>query len=148
VLFNRFHAPDIDLARLMLVSHLELSGPYEIGLPLLWIAVLHGQLRASLAASTGVEGLAEVMKFLFAGADVVMTTSSLLRHGIEHLQVLRSGLEAWLEARDLDSLAAVRGRMSKANVADPAAYERANYIKTLQDYGASVRAARQPVINE
>lgn len=131
VLFNRFYEPDIDLARLSLAPDLELSTPYEIRLPLLWIGVLCGRLKASLAASTGVETADEVVKYLLAGADVVMTTSSLLRHGVVHFKVLREGLEAWLSARNLESLAAIRGVLSHRTIADPTAFERANYIKTL-----------------
>lgn len=134
VLFNRFYEPDIDLARLALDSHLELSSSYEIRLPLLWIAVLSGRLRASLAASSGVDGVDEVVKYLLAGADVVMMTSALIRHGAEHMQVLLAGLERWLAARNLDSLASVRARMSHRHIADPEAFERANYIKMLQGY--------------
>jgi dihydroorotate dehydrogenase (fumarate) len=134
VLFNRFYEPDIDLTRLALVSDLELSTPYEIRLPLLWIGVLSGRLKASLAASTGVDSADEVVKYLLAGADAVMTTSSLLRHGLGHIKELLNGIEAWLAARDLESLEPIRGRMSHRNIADPAAFERANYIKTLQGY--------------
>lgn len=134
VLFNRFYEPDIDLTRLALVSNLELSTPYEIRLPLLWIGVLSGRLKASLAASTGVDSAGEVVKYLLAGADVVMTTSSLLRHGLGHIKELLNGIEAWLAARDLESLEPLRGRMSHRNIAEPAAFERANYIKTLQGY--------------
>lgn len=136
VLFNRFYEPDIDLARLKLVSDLELSTAYEIRLPLLWIGILSGRVNASLAASTGVDGVDEVIKYLLAGADVVMTTSSLLRHGIGHVRRMLAGLEEWLAARDLDSVDAVRGRMSHRNVTDPTAFERANYIKMLQGYKA------------
>lgn len=134
VLFNRFYEPDIDLTRLALVSDLELSTPYEIRLPLLWIGVLSGWLKASLAASTGVDSADEVVKYLLAGADVVMTTSSLLRHGLGHIKELLNGIEAWLAARDLESLEPICGRMSHRNIVDPAAFERANYIKTLQGY--------------
>jgi dihydroorotate dehydrogenase (fumarate) len=134
VLFNRFYEPDIDLARLALVSDLELSRPYEMRLPLLWIGVLYGRLKASLAASTGVDGVDEVLKYLLVGADVVMTTSALLRHGIGHMNKLLAELEAWLEARDLDSLTSIRGRMSQQNVKDAASFQRANYIKTLRGY--------------
>ncbi len=134
VLFNRFYEPDIDLAQLELVSDLELSTSYEMRLPLLWIGILSGRVKASLAASTGVEGADDVIKCLLAGADVVMTTSSLLRHGVGHIKRMLVGLEHWLGARELDSLDAIRGRMSHRNVADPAAFERANYIKMLQGY--------------
>jgi dihydroorotate dehydrogenase (fumarate) len=136
VLFNRFYEPDIDLARLALDSDLELSKTYEIRLPLLWVGVLSGRLKASLAASTGVDSVDEVVKYLLAGADVVMTTAALLRHGIGHIKALVGGLEAWLAARDVDSVAAIRGRMSHRNVPDPTAFERANYIKMLHGYRA------------
>lgn len=132
VLFNRFYEPDIDPASLSLAPDLELSSPYEIRLPLLWIGVLSGRLKTSLAASSGVDSADDVIKYLLAGADVVMTTSALLRHGIAHLEVLLRGLEFWLAARKLESLDEVRGRMSHRNVANPEAFERANYIKTLQ----------------
>jgi len=134
VLFNRFYQPDIDLARLAMVSDLELSTRYEMRLPLLWVGLLFGRIKTSLAASTGVDGVDEVVKYLLAGADVVMTTSSLLRHGVGHMRELRDGLERWLEARSLDSLASIRGRMSHRNVTEQIAFERANYIKTLQGY--------------
>jgi len=137
VLFNRFYQPDIDLARLTLVSDLKLSHSTEIRLPLLWIGVLSGQIKASLAASTGVETVDEVVKYLLAGADVVMTTSSLLRNGIGHMKVLLDDLTGWCEARKLETLDAIRGRMSHKNIADPIAFERANYIKILQGYDVS-----------
>ncbi|HVC18766.1 MAG TPA: dihydroorotate dehydrogenase-like protein [Vicinamibacterales bacterium] len=137
VLFNRFYQPDIDLARLAMVSDLELSRPPEIRLPLLWIGVLAGRVKASLAASSGVETADEVLKYLLAGADVVMTTSALLRHGLGHMRTLLNGLEDWLSERDLDSLETIRGRMSHRNLADPVAFERANYLRILQGYGTS-----------
>lgn len=137
VLFNRFYQPDIDLAKLELVSDLEFSKPYEIRLPLLWISLLSGRVKASLAASTGVEGADEVVKYLLAGADVVMTTSSLLRHGVPHMKTLLDGLKAWLAARGLESVSSIRGRMSHRNIGDQVAFERANYIKTLQFYSAA-----------
>lgn len=142
VLFNRFYQPDIDLARLTLVSNLELSTAYEIRLPLLWIGVLAGRLKASLAASTGVDSVDEVVKYLLAGADIVMTTSSLLRHGIGHIKDLLGGLQSWLAARDVESLESIRGRMSHRNINDPAAFERANYIKTLQSHRVISGASR------
>jgi len=134
VLFNRFYQPDIDLARLTLLRDLALSTKSEIRLPLLWIGILAGRVKASLAASTGVESADEVVKYLLAGADVVMTTSALLRHGLDHAKLLLDGLEEWLRARDLDSLERIRGRMSQRNIADATAFERANYIKILQGY--------------
>jgi dihydroorotate dehydrogenase (fumarate) len=132
VLFNRFYQPDIDIATLRLAMDLELSSPAEIRLPLLWIAILHGRVTASLAASTGVESADEVFKYLLAGADVVMTTSALLRHGVGHMRALVDGLSALLEAREIASLDEVRGRLSQRSLADPTAFERANYVHILQ----------------
>jgi dihydroorotate dehydrogenase (fumarate) len=137
VLFNRFYQPDIDLTRLALTCDLELSRPYEIRLPLLWIGVLAGRIKASLAASTGVESADEVIKYLLAGADVVMTTSSLLRHGVDRIKELLAGLERWLAARNLESPDAIRGLLRRLSVVDKGAFERANYISTLQ--GARVK---------
>ena len=134
VLFNRFYQPDIDLAELALSPNLELSTAKEIRLPLLWIGVLSGRLRASLAASTGVDGVDEVIKYLLAGADVVMTTSALLKYGIEHMEVLLNGLKSWLATRHLDTLDRLRGRLSLSHIADPTAFVRANYIRLLQGY--------------
>lgn len=136
VLFNRFYEPDIDLVRLQLQRDLELSTPAEIRLPLLWIAVLSGQIRASLAATTGVDSSAEVTKYLLAGADAVMTTSALLRHGLGHMKVLLDGLTQWMEARNLDDIRDVRGMMSQRRITDPTAFERANYIQILQGAGS------------
>jgi dihydroorotate dehydrogenase (fumarate) len=135
VLFNRFYQPDIDLSDLSLESDLQLSTKGEIRLPLLWTAVLAGQLKLSLAASTGVETWEEIVKYLLAGSDVVMTTSSLLRHGVEHMATLHEGLVAWMQSRGYASLDAFRGSLSQQRVTDPAAFERANYIHVLQSYG-------------
>jgi dihydroorotate dehydrogenase (fumarate) len=134
VLFNRFYQPDIDTATLRLAMDLELSTPAEIRLPLLWIAILHGRVSASLAASTGVESADEVFKYLLAGADVVMTTSALLRHGVGHMRTLVDGLVRLLEARELASVGEVRGRLSQRSLADPTAFERANYLRILHGY--------------
>jgi dihydroorotate dehydrogenase (fumarate) len=135
VLFNRFYQPDIELSDLSLQSDLQLSTKAEIRLPLLWTAVLAGQLKLSLAASTGVETWEEVVKYLLAGSDVVMTTSSLLRLGVEHMATLRDGLVAWMQSRGYTSLAEFRGSLSQRHVTEPAAFERANYIHVLQSYG-------------
>ena len=134
VLFNRFYQPDLDLTRLQVLTDLKLSEPNEIRLPLLWLAVLAGRTRASLAASTGVTGAEEVVKYLLVGADVVMTTSSLLRQGAGHMATLLAGLDQWLDARGFTSLKHVRGIMSQRSLRDPQAFERANYIKILQGY--------------
>ena len=134
VLFNRFYQPDIDLAGLRLQRDIELSRTAEIRLPLLWIGVLAGNVQASLAASSGVDGVEEVVKYLLVGADVVMTTTALLRHGLEHMATLAEGLRDWLAARDIDSVAGVRGQMSRGALTDPTAFDRANYIRILRSY--------------
>ncbi|MDS4039805.1 MAG: dihydroorotate dehydrogenase-like protein [Candidatus Competibacter sp.] len=134
VLFNRFYQPDFDLDKLDVAPNLSLSAPDEIRLPLLWIAVLYGRLRASLGATRGVHTPVEVVKYLMAGADVVMTTSALLKHGVDYLTTLRDGLQTWMEMHRYSSVAQMKGSMSQRNVADPTAFERANYIKTLESY--------------
>jgi dihydroorotate dehydrogenase (fumarate) len=134
VLFNRFYQPDFDLDTMQVTPSLELSSPAEIRLPLLWIAILHGRIDASLAATTGVESERQIVKYLLAGADVVMTTSALLRHGASHCQVLTTALREWLERRGYESVRQLRGSMSQQHVSDPTAFERANYIRMLQSY--------------
>jgi dihydroorotate dehydrogenase (fumarate) len=134
VLFNRFYQPDFDLDRLEVVPNLELSTPSEIRLPLMWIALLKGRLEASLAATTGVHSGVEVVKYLLAGADVVMTTSSVLTHGPARLGKLVTELTAWLESRDYESVAEMRGAMSQAKVKDPGRFVRANYIRVLETF--------------
>lgn len=133
VLFNRFYQPDIDIATLRLTANLDLSTPAEIRLPLLWIALMHGRLRCALAASTGVESADEVFKYLLAGADAVMTTSALLRHGVGHMRTLVEELRALLAARGVERLDEIRGSMSRARLPGPA-LERAHYIQILQGY--------------
>lgn len=134
VLFNRFYPPDIDIATLRLSMDIELSTPAEMRLPLLWIAVLYGRVPVSLAASTGVESADDVFKYLLAGADTVMTTAALLRHGVGHMRTLLDGLTALLTARGIDSIGAIRGRMSQRNLNNPVAFERAGYVHMLQNY--------------
>lgn len=134
VLFNRFYQPDINIQELEVQPSLELSSAEEIRLPLQWIGLLHGKIDASLAATRGVERPDEVIKYLLAGADVVMTTSALLRHGPSYANILLEGLKAWMEARRFSSVDKVRGVMSQAKVANPSAFQRANYIRVLESY--------------
>lgn len=134
VLFNRFYQPDIDLDTLSITPSLELSDSNEIRLPLLWIGVVAGRIDASIAATSGVRTSEQVIKYLLAGADVVMTTSSLLRNGPRHMADLVRGLAQWMVDKGYDDVAQLRGLMSQRQVKDPAAFERANYIKVLQSY--------------
>ncbi len=134
VLFNRFYQPDFDLDKLEVVTNLELSTPHEIRLPLLWIAVLHGRIGCSLAATRGVHSAEEAIKYLMAGADAVMTTSGVLKRGLSFFEKLRNELIAWMEERGYESVAQMKGSMSHKNCADPSAFERANYMKVLESY--------------
>jgi len=137
VLFNRLLEPDIDLSRLALTDELQLSDPSELRLPLLWIAILAGRTRASLALSTGVATSDDVVKALLAGADVVMTTSSLLRHDLSYIGSLEQGLREWMDSREISSLAAMRGMLSWERSTDRSAYTRANYLRILERYAAA-----------
>lgn len=139
VLFNRFYEPDIDLTRLALRPEPKLSRRDEIGLPLFWIGALSRQLNAALAASTGVDSADEVVKYLLAGANAVMTTSSLLRHGVGHMADLKHGLESWMAARGFDSVEDFRGLMSHPKVGNPVAFDHAGYFSTLSGYGRRPR---------
>ena len=134
VLFNRFYQPDIDLATLAPTSGLRLSSPHEIRFGLLWIALLAGRIRSSLAATTGVESHVEVVKYLLAGADVVMTASALLRHGPAHLASLREGLEAWMEERGFAAVGDMRRTLAASRLADPEPLLRAQYAEMLLGY--------------
>ncbi len=134
VLFNRFYQPDLDLDALEIRPDLELSTAGEIRLPLLWIALLRGRLSAGLAATTGVEGGREAAKYLLAGADAVMATSALLRHGPERMGDMVSELEEWMAGKGYASVEEMRGAMSREKAPDPAAFERANYLKALEEY--------------
>jgi len=133
VLFNRFMQNDIDPDTLTVTSGLPLSSPAEATLPRSWIARLRGRVPISLAATTGVESAADVAAYLLAGADVVMTTSSLLRHGPEHAVELLDGLQAWMERKGFESVEQVRGRLSTAAGADPSAYGRPSYLTTIEE---------------
>lgn len=131
VLFNRFVQPDIDLERLAVEPTLHLSHREELRLPLRWIAILHGRLPLSLAATSGVEDETDVVKLLLVGADVVMLASELLRSGPARLTELRDGLAAWLDEHGYPSVAAVRGSLSQVACGAPGSFERAHYVRAL-----------------
>jgi dihydroorotate dehydrogenase (fumarate) len=132
VLFNRFLQPDVDPETLTVVPHVGLSSPAEARLPRTWIALLHGQVRASLAATTGVETSADAAAYLLAGADVVMTASALLRHGPEHASVLLDGLAEWMTRKGFDRVDDFRGLLAVPPDEDETAYERAGYVDALR----------------
>lgn len=133
VLFNRFYQPDFDIDNLTVLPNLEFSHPAEIRLPLLWIAILYGRLPISLAATTGVHGAKELIKYLLAGADVGMVASALYRHGIPWIKDILDDLKWYMQEMGFSSLQAFRGSMSQQHIADPTAYERSNYIKILEN---------------
>jgi dihydroorotate dehydrogenase (fumarate) len=134
VLFNRFYQPDIDPEALEVVPALQLSDSSELRLRLRWLAILHGRLRPTLAASGGVHTGLDALKAVLAGAHAVQMVSALLRHGPEHLAVVRAELARWLEEHEYDSLAQAQGSMSLLRCPDPAAFERANYLRVLQSW--------------
>jgi dihydroorotate dehydrogenase (fumarate) len=141
VLFNRFYQPDLDLESIEVVPRLELSQPWEMRLPVRWIAILRPQLDPdiSLAATSGAYSGADVAKGLLVGADVVMMTSALLRHGPEHVATVETELRAWMAEHDYTAASELRGSASAAKVVDPSAFERANYMATLHSWAASGR---------
>jgi dihydroorotate dehydrogenase (fumarate) len=131
VLFNRFYEGDIDLDSLLVKPDFRLSTPYDSRLPLMWISLLSGRLDASLAATSGVWTYEEVVKYLLVGADAVMTTSSLLKDGPQHLGTLVSGLRDWMQSRGFESIGDFKGRFAAANLFDPSAFMRAHYSDIL-----------------
>lgn len=131
VLFNRFLQPEIDIERMSVEPGVSLSSPAEGRLPRTWMAVLHGRLSASLAATTGVDTPDDVVRYLLAGADVVMTTSSLVRRGPAYAQVLVDGLAHWLSSHEIP-LARARGLLAVPKEAAADAYERAGYVTALE----------------
>lgn len=131
VLFNRFYQPDIDLERMQVAPNFTLSTPSDMRLPLRWIGMLWGRIKASLAATSGIFQATDVVKMVLAGADVTMLCSALMRHGIPHLQRIEMELVAWLEAHNLRSLGEIRGLMSQQRCPDPGAFERAQYVRGI-----------------
>jgi dihydroorotate dehydrogenase (fumarate) len=131
VLFNRFYQPDFDINDLSVKTDLNYSDSSEIRLPLLWIGLLYGKVKLSLAANTGVQSAVEVIKYLLAGADIAMTASSLYKYGIPYLKTMNKELEDWMYKMGFDSIQSFKGYMNDQQIPDPTAYERSNYIKIL-----------------
>jgi dihydroorotate dehydrogenase (fumarate) len=134
VLFNRFYQPDIDLEALEIRPHVLLSTPQALRLPLTWIGILYGRIRANMAATSGIHHATDVLKMLMVGADVAMLCSVLLRHGIERIRLIEQGMRQWMEEHEYESVQQMKGSMSQQNCANPAAFGRALYISTLQSY--------------
>ncbi len=134
VLFNRFYQPDFDLDELEVVPNLQLSTNWEMRLPLRWISILYGNIKASLAATSGIQNHLDVLKVMMAGGDVAMMASELLRKGPERITEILNEMERWMEEKEYDSIELMKGSMSHKSCAEPSAFERANYMKTLQSY--------------
>ena len=135
VMFNRFYQPDIDIRSVAVTTNLELSQSSELPLRLRWLAILHGRVRASLAVTGGVQTPRDGIKALLAGAHAVQMVSAILRHGPAYFKTMRETLIQWMEWQKIESVGAMRGRVSLETVGDPSAFERANYIHTLQSWG-------------
>ncbi len=134
VLFNRFHQPEVDLETLTVTSDLTLSTKAEMQLVLRWMALLRGRIDASLAATSGVRQADDVVKLILVGADVVMLTSALLRHGADYTATVLDGVRRWFAVNGYSSLAEARGSLSHQGSADPGAFERANYAQGIASY--------------
>jgi len=134
VLFNRFYQPDLDLEHLVVTPRVVLSTSDEIRLPLRWTAILSGRVDADLAISSGVHTHEDVLKAMMAGAKVAMMTSELLHNGVRRIPEILQGMVQWMEEHEYESVAQMQGSMSQRHVAEPAAFERANYMKVLKSY--------------
>ena len=134
VLFNRFYQPDFDLEQLSVVHSLELSTPAEMRLPLRWISILYGKVQTDYALTTGVHTANDVLKAMMAGAKVAMMTSNLLENGSKSVPAILENLQAWMQEKEYESIEQMQGSMSQKNVGEPAAFERANYMKVLDSW--------------
>jgi dihydroorotate dehydrogenase (fumarate) len=131
VLFNRFYQPDIELEALEVAPHVMFSTPMAMRLPLTWIALLYDRVGVNLAATSGVHRGADALKLIMAGADVTMLCSVLMRHGIEHLGAIEREIVAWMEEHEYSSVSQMKGSLSQRNCPDPAAFERAQYLRAV-----------------
>lgn len=143
VLFNRFYQPDIDLEELIVKPNVILSTPQALRLPLRWIAILYGRVKASLAATSGIHQGTDVIKMMMAGANVTMLASALLKNGIDHLRVIEREMLEWMEENEYESVRQMQGSMSQIKVDDPSAFERAQYMRALTTYRPAADQARR-----
>jgi dihydroorotate dehydrogenase (fumarate) len=134
VLFNRFYQPDIELESLEVKPNILLSTPMSMRLPLRWIALLHGRVSASLAATSGIHRASDALKMLMAGADVTMLCSTIIRNGVPQIAMIESEMVEWLDEHEYESITQLKGSLSQENCPDPTAFERAQYMKALTGY--------------
>jgi dihydroorotate dehydrogenase (fumarate) len=136
VLFNRFYQPDIDLDDIEARPRVLLSTPQAMRLPMRWIAILHGRVRADLAATSGIHQAPDVVKMLMVGASAVQVCSALLMRGIDHLGVMEQGLRTWMEVHEYPSVREMQGSLSQQKCPDPGVFERAQYMRALTGFRA------------
>ncbi len=134
VLFNRFYQPNFDLDELEVVRSLELSDSRDLLLPLRWISILYGKVEADFALTSGIHTAQDVLKAMMAGAKVAMTASMVLHDGYESVTTVLENLKSWMEAHEYESIKQMQGSMSQQSVAEPAAFERSNYIQILSEF--------------
>jgi len=133
-LFNRFYQPDIDLDELRMTDQLHLSTAEEALLRIRWVAILHGRTQMTLAATGGVHSESEALKLLLAGADVVHLASCLLKHGPAKLTEILAAMQNWMEEKEYESVAQLKGSMSQQNLPDPSVVARASYLRVLDSF--------------
>ena len=134
VLFNRFYQPDFDLDQLEVVPHLVLSNSNELRLPLRWVAILYGRVKTDFAVTSGVHTHVDAIKAIMAGANVAMMASELLENGMRRITEILNDMTIWMEEHEYSSVEEMRGSMSQLHVAEPTAFERANYMKVLGSF--------------
>jgi dihydroorotate dehydrogenase (fumarate) len=134
VLFNRFYQPDFDLDELDILHSLDLSTSADLRLPLRWVSILYGKVEADYALTSGVHTVHDVLKAMMAGARVCMIASSLLKNGERFIPTMLAGLQEWMKEHEYRSIGQMQGSMCQKNVREPAAFERANYMKVLNSW--------------
>jgi dihydroorotate dehydrogenase (fumarate) len=137
VMFNRFYQPDVEMESLEVAPHVFYSTPMAMRLPLRWIAILHGKLGVSLAATSGIHRGQDALKMLMVGADVTMLCSALMRHGIGHLKVVEEEMTHWMHDHEYESVAQLKGSLSHKNCPDPTAFERAQYLRAVGSHSSA-----------
>ena len=134
VMFNRFYQPDFDLESMKVVPNLVLSTSDELRLRLRWVAILYGRIKANMAVTGGVHTVEDVAKSILAGANIAMMTSAVMKNGVGHITKIKNELAEWMDKHEFGSIADIQGKMSQQSVAEPAAFERANYMKVIKSF--------------
>ncbi|NUN16134.1 MAG: dihydroorotate dehydrogenase-like protein [Myxococcales bacterium] len=144
VLFNRFYQPDLDLETMSVVARLDLSHSFEMRLPMTWIAILHNKVPADFALTSGIHTGQDILKAMMAGAKVVLVASELLKSGLKRIREILQEVREWMNEHEYVSIRQMQGSMSQSNVADPQAFERANYMKVLHSFRTNFNSANKP----